>query len=102
MGAKRKPANPLFITRYGKQLGKRSIQNIVSKYSNSAGLTNRTHPHTLRHSFATHMLEGEADLRIIQELMGHASPVTTGIYTDLTKVEARKAYFAHHPRTKIE
>ena len=99
---KRGTASPLFITQYGTQLGKRSIQTIVSKYSSSAGLTNRAHPHTLRHSFATHMLEGEADLRIIQELMGHASPVTTGIYTDLTKVEARKAYFAHHPRAKIE
>ena len=99
---KRGTASPLFITQYGTQLGKRSIQTIVSKYSSSAGLTNRAHPHTLRHSFATHMLEGEADLRIIQELMGHASPVTTGIYTDLTKVEARKAYFAHHPRAKIK
>tara|TARA_B100001245_G_C22794559_1_gene383166 strand:- start:498 stop:644 length:147 start_codon:yes stop_codon:yes gene_type:complete len=48
------------------------------------------------------MLERGADLRIIQELMGHASPATTGIYTELTKVEARKAYFAHHPKAKIE
>ena len=101
-GTKRRPANPLFITQEGQQLGKRSIQKIVSKYSSRAGLTDRTHPHTLRHSFATHMLEGGADLRIIQELMGHASPATTGIYTELTKVEARKAYFAHHPKAKIE
>ena len=101
-GTKRRPANPLFINHIGQQLGKRSIQKIVSKYSSRAGLTDRTHPHTLRHSFATHMLERGADLRIIQELMGHASPATTGIYTELTKVEARKAYFAHHPKAKIE
>ena len=92
----------LFINHSGKPLSGRSIQKIVTKYSERAGLTKGTHTHTLRHTFATHMLEGEADLRIIQELMGHASPVTTGVYTSLTKQEARKAYFAHHPRANIQ
>ena len=94
--------SPVFLNQYGGQLGQRSIQKIVRKYSDRAGLTNRAHPHTLRHSFATHMLEGEADLRVIQELMGHETPVTTGIYTKLTKIEARKAYFSYHPRANIE
>ena len=93
--------SPVFLNQYGGQLGQRSIQKIVRKYSDRAGLTNRAHPHTLRHSFATHMLEGEADLRVIQELMGHETPVTTGIYTKLTKIEARKAYFAYHPLSLI-
>ena len=99
--------SPVFLNQYGERLGQRSIQKIVRKYSDKAGLTNKAHPHTLRHSFATHMLQEdesteEADLRVIQELMGHETPVTTGIYTKLTKIEARKAYFAYHPRANIE
>lgn len=92
----------LFLNRYGNPLSGRSIQKIVAKYSMRAGLTNGTHTHTLRHTFATHMLEGDADLRIIQELMGHSSPATTGVYTSLTKQEARKAYLTHHPRAIIK
>ena len=93
--------SPVFLNQYGGQLGQRSIQKIVRKYSDRAGLTNRAHPHTLRHSFATHMLEGEADLRVIQELMGHETPVTTGRYTKLTKNETRRAYLTYHPRANI-
>ena len=95
-------SSPVFLNQYGERLGERSIQKIVRKYSDKSGLTNKVHPHTLRHSFATHMLEREADLRIIQELMGHESPVTTGVYTKLAKIDSRKAYFTYHPRANIE
>ena len=98
---------PVFLNQYGGRLGERSIQKIVRKYADKAGLTTKTHPHTLRHSFATHMLEEdeqtkEGDLRVIQELMGHESPVSTGIYTKLANINSRKAYFAFHPRANIE
>ena len=104
-----KPDNvnsPVFLNQSGGQLGQRSIQKIVRKYSDRAGLTNRAHPHTLRHSFATHMLQEdesteEADLRVIQELMGHETPVTTGRYIKLTKNETRRAYLTYHPRANI-
>ena len=88
---------PLFINRYGKRLSRRSIQKIVSDYAARAGLKEGIHPHTLRHSFASHMLEGDADLRVIQELLGHSSVSTTQIYTHITKQEARRAYMDFHP-----
>ncbi len=88
----------LFLNRYGQRLSGRSMEKLVRRYAAQAGLKDGVHPHTLRHTFASHMLEGEADLRVIQELMGHASPTTTQIYTHITKQEARHAYLSHHPR----
>ena len=88
----------LFLNRYGQRLSGRSIEKLVRQYAAQAGLKDGVHPHTLRHTFASHMLEGEADLRVIQELMGHSSPTTTQIYTHVTKQEARHAYLSHHPR----
>ena len=88
----------LFLNRYGQRLSGRSMEKLVRKYAARAGLKDGVHPHTLRHTFASHMLEGEADLRVIQELMGHSSPTTTQIYTHVTKQEARHAYLSHHPR----
>ncbi len=88
---------PLFVNRYGKRLSRRSIQKVVSDYAARAGLKEGIHPHTLRHSFASHMLEGDADLRVIQELLGHSSVSTTQIYTHITKQEARRAYMDFHP-----
>ena len=88
----------LFLNRYGQRLSGRSIEIMVRRYAAQAGLKDGIHPHTLRHTFASHMLEGEADLRVIQELMGHSSPATTQIYTHVTKQEARHSYLIHHPR----
>ena len=88
----------LFVNRFGERLSQRSIQKIVRSYAAHAGLGSQVHTHTLRHSFATHMLEGGADLRVVQELLGHSSPATTQVYTHVTQREARRAYMAAHPR----
>ncbi len=88
----------LFVNRYGARLSRRSIQKAVREYAARAGLGTQVHTHTLRHSFATHLLEGGADLRVVQDLLGHSSPATTQIYTHVTQTEARRAYMAAHPR----
>lgn len=88
----------LFVNRYGRRLSQRSIQKAVRSYAARSGLGTQVHTHTLRHSFATHLLEGGADLRVVQDLLGHASPATTQVYTHITKTEARQAYIAAHPR----
>ena len=92
----------LFLNRYGQRLSRRSIENLVKSHAAQAGLRDGIHPHTLRHSFASHMLEGDADLRVIQELLGHSSPTTTQIYTHITKQEAKAAYRNFHPRAGMD
>ena len=87
----------LFVNRYGGRLSRRSIEKLVSGYSARVGLRAGTHTHTLRHSFASHMLAGDADLRVIQELLGHSSVSTTQMYTHITKQESRRAYLKFHP-----
>jgi site-specific recombinase XerD len=89
----------VFLNRYGQRLSRRSFEKLVRQYAARAGLRNGVHPHTLRHTFASHMLEGNADLRVIQELLGHSSPTTTQLYTHISKGEARKAYLNFHPRS---
>ena len=95
---KNKSVQALFLNKFGKRLTARSVQAMVKKYSSLIGL--KANPHILRHSFATHMLDGGADLRIVQELLGHSSPVTTQIYTHVSLAESREKYLQFHPRAK--
>ncbi len=79
----------LFLNRSGGRLSQRAVQLIVRKYALAAGIDERVHPHLLRHTFATHLLDGGADLRVVQELMGHANPNTTQIYLHVTEERQR-------------
>jgi site-specific recombinase XerD len=86
-----------FINQSGKRLIERRIQKIIDRYAKTANISRKIHPHILRHTFATHMLDGGADLRVVQELLGHASLSTTQIYTHVSKSQAKKVYLAAHP-----
>ena len=99
-GLARESQTAMFLNRGGTRLSPRSIQKLVKKYALIAGLDLDFSTHTIRHSFATHLLDGGADLRVVQELLGHASPQTTQIYTHISTASARKAYLSAHPRAK--
>ena len=99
---KHKEEDALFLSRNGVRLSIRSIQDRIRKYARLSGLGSRVHTHTLRHSFATHMIDRGADLRVVQDLLGHSSPTTTQIYTHVTLREARKSYVQSHPLSSIE
>jgi site-specific recombinase XerD len=94
----RKSATPVWLNQSGGRLSIRSIQRIVKKYAQAAGLDPEFHTHSLRHSFATHLLDGGADLRVVQDLLGHSSPATTQIYTHVSTEQARNVYLGAHPR----
>ncbi len=101
---KRSQSNPnfdpkvLFVNKHGKRLSTRSVRRKMDKYLKMAGLDPAISPHTLRHSFATHMLNNGADLRSVQELLGHQSLSTTQIYTHLTTKKLKDVYDSAHPR----
>ena len=88
----------LFLNQRGNPLSRQSAWAVLQQAAERGGLTGHISPHTLRHSFATHMLAGGADVRVVQELMGHASVTTTQIYTHLTRDTLREVYAASHPR----
>jgi integrase/recombinase XerD len=89
---------PLFLSGQGRRMSRQQAWRVVRDCAARAGLANRVSPHTLRHSFATHLLEGGADLRVVQELLGHASISTTQLYTHLTGERIREVYARAHPR----
>jgi integrase/recombinase XerD len=91
----------VFVNRRGSGLSRQGLYKIVSDYARSVGLQQRMSPHTLRHTFATHLLAGGCDLRSLQEMLGHADVATTQIYTHLTTDRLRDVYFDAHPRAQI-
>jgi site-specific recombinase XerD len=93
-----KPEEPLFVSRQSTPLSTRSVHRIVLKYARQAGIDKVITPHTLRHTFATHLLEGGADLRVVQDLLGHSSISTTQIYTHVSMERLRRIYISTHPR----
>jgi integrase/recombinase XerC len=90
----------LFVARSGKRLGPREVQRRVKRYAAAAGLEVDVHPHMLRHSFASHVLQSSGDLRAVQEMLGHASIASTQVYTHLDFQHLARVYDAAHPRAK--
>jgi integrase/recombinase XerD len=88
----------LFLNARGGRLSRQSAWAIIARAAERAGITAEVSPHSLRHSFATHLLEGGADVRVVQELLGHSSVTTTQIYTLVTVDSLREMYAASHPR----
>lgn len=91
-------ASPLFVTRKGKRIDRVAVWRLVKVYAKKCGITKVISPHSLRHAFATHLLDNGADLRVIQELMGHAHISSTDRYMHLSRRQVQKAFYACHPR----
>ncbi len=96
------PGEALFVNRRGGRLTVRSIQLLLHHYTIAAGLDKRVTPHVLRHTFATHLLDGGADLRVVQELLGHAQLSTTQVYTHVSRSQVRAVYLRAHPRAQSD
>jgi integrase/recombinase XerD len=92
------PVSAVFVSQRGARLARESVWRLVRRWAAAAGVEARVTPHTFRHSFATHLLEGGADLRVVQTLLGHASISTTQLYTHLTGERLREVYARAHPR----
>ena len=88
----------LFVNFRGGALSRQGLYKVVQRHARSAGLADRMSPHTLRHTFATHLLAGGCDLRAVQEMLGHADVATTQLYTHLSSERLKDVYFSAHPR----
>jgi integrase/recombinase XerD len=98
LARKRETKGIVFLSQNGRPLTRMTVYNILKKWSLAAGITKKISPHTLRHSFATHLLEGGADLRAVQEMLGHADISSTQIYTHLDKEYLKEVHRTFHPR----
>jgi integrase/recombinase XerD len=94
----KRPTEAVFVGLRGNRMSREAVWQLVKRWTNASGVTERVTPHTFRHSFATHLLEGGADLRVVQALLGHASISTTQLYTHLTGERVREVYARAHPR----
>lgn len=95
-----KKSDFVFLNKNGRKMSRQGFWKTLKKYGKKSGIEKNLYPHLFRHSFATHMLEEGADLRIVQELLGHSSISTTEIYTNLDKKHLKDSYFKYHPREK--
>tara|TARA_B100001121_G_C18470831_1_gene517820 strand:- start:430 stop:729 length:300 start_codon:yes stop_codon:yes gene_type:complete len=90
----------VFCNLRGKRISRVAVWKIIQKYKQQAGIQREISPHTFRHSFATHLLDNGADLRVVQELLGHANLTTTQIYTHLSREQLYRVFQNHHPRNR--
>lgn len=88
----------LFLSERGKQINRISVWNMIKRYAKEAGISKSISPHTLRHSFATHLLDNDAELRVIQEMMGHTCLSSTGRYLHISKTKVQEAFYNFHPK----
>ena len=101
LSSKNAKSNPaLFLNTRGDRISRQSAWNIVMRAAKDAGVSEHVSPHVFRHSYATHLLDGGADIRVVQELLGHASVTTTQIYTLITIDKVRESYAMSHPRAR--
>jgi integrase/recombinase XerC len=96
---RRRATAPVFLNRHGRRLSTRGVARVLERHLAAAGLPAEVHPHTLRHSFATHLLQAGANLREVQEMLGHKDVSTTQIYTHLSLDHLMKVYEKAHPRS---